>query len=317
MINLEKPSGIILKKCMAAKKGERILILIDRNNRRIGEALFKKAKEICDAVIKEIDVPCYDGQEPTADIAKLMLKQDVIVIATTKSLSHTIARKAACDAGARIASMPGITETVTKRAIDVDYDKIKKINEKICSVLKRSRKVRITTSKGTDLLLSISKKSIFSDDGLYHKKGKWGNLPAGEAGGAPIEGIAEGTVVIDQSMAGIGKLKRPIKLIIKKGNVVRFVGGKEAAKLRRLLESFKDKKVYNIAELGIGTNEKAKVSGNILEDEKVYGTAHIALGNNISYGGKIDAPCHLDGIFSKPTIFIDGKKRVKSGKIVL
>ena len=64
----------------------------------------------------------------------------------------------------------------------------------------------------------------------------------------------------------------------------------------------------NIAEFGIGLNPKAKVTGNVLEDEKAKQTAHIAIGANISFGGKVSCPCHLDFVFFNPHIFIDGKQ---------
>ena len=71
---------------------------------------------------------------------------------------------------------------------------------------------------------------------------------------------------------------------------------------------------YLVAELGIGLNPKAKVTGNILEDEKVIGTAHIAVGNNLSYGGDNDVPLHLDGVITRPDIYADGKKLMQKGR---
>ena len=106
-------------------------------------------------------------------------------------------------------------------------------------------------------------------------------------------------------------------MIVKKGFVVDIQGGEEALELKKMLENFNNKKVYNIAELGIGTNDKAIISGNVLEDEKVLGTAHIAVGNNTAYGGKCNAPCHLDGVFRNPTIFADDKKIMEKGRLLV
>ncbi|MCK4520976.1 MAG: aminopeptidase, partial [Nanoarchaeota archaeon] len=92
---------------------------------------------------------------------------------------------------------------------------------------------------------------------------------------------------------------------------------KEALKLKNILRKVKDKNAYSVAELGIGTNNKAKITGNILEDEKAMGTAHIALGNNKSYEGKIDVPIHVDGVFFKPTIIVDDKKIMENGKLLI
>ncbi|RMF05165.1 aminopeptidase, partial [Candidatus Woesearchaeota archaeon] len=54
----------------------------------------------------------------------------------------------------------------------------------------------------------------------------------------------------------------------------------------------------------------------VLEDEKVLGTAHVALGNNISFGGSVNVPVHIDGVFRKPTVFVDGRKITENGKLL-
>ena len=79
---------------------------------------------------------------------------------------------------------------------------------------------------------------------------------------------------------------------------------------------FERKENRIVAELGIGTNEKALLCGNTLEDEKVYGTVHIAFGTNTSFGGLNKADCHLDGIILKPTLYLDDKLIIKEGVFV-
>ena len=74
---------------------------------------------------------------------------------------------------------------------------------------------------------------------------------------------------------------------------------------------------YNMAELGIGTNDQAIVTGMILEDEKVMGTAHIALGNNMSMGGTCNVGIHVDGVFFKPTIKVDDRVILNEGNLIL
>jgi len=80
--------------------------------------------------------------------------------------------------------------------------------------------------------------------------------------------------------------------------------------------TFYEKNARNVAEFGIGTNDKAKIIGNILQDEKVMGTCHIAFGNNSAMGGKVYSEVHVDTILERPTIIIDGKILMKDGKFV-
>ena len=68
----------------------------------------------------------------------------------------------------------------------------------------------------------------------------------------------------------------------------------------------------NIAELGIGTNDRATRPDNILEAEKILGTVHIALGDNSGFGGTVSTPFHEDYVFYRPTltaVMTDGSER--------
>lgn len=315
MTTLKKRATRSILTCMNLKKSERLLIVYDKNKESIVNSLLVEAKKITKHVGKiKTKVAKIHGEEPYKKVAKEMRRCDVLLLITTKSLSHTEARRKACKKGVRAASLPGITEDILNRAQTADYQKISKINDKIHKKIKIGKKLRIKTKKGTDLTVYIQKP--FIDSGLYHKSGEFGNLPAGEVGFAPVEHKTKGTLVIDKTMAGIGKLKNPIKLKIEKGYVTKITGKKEANKLIKLLRDLKTKSVYNVAEYSFGTNYKARISGSPLEDEKVFGTVHVAIGDNTSYpGGKTKAPVHLDGIISKPTVFVDGKKIMEKGKL--
>ena len=307
MGSIKTAARTALTKCMGLKKKERLLIVTDREKKRIAKAFLKEAQKISDnCELIEISIGKVHGEEPSTKVAKELKKCDVALLITTMSLSHTKARKNACKAGVRIASMPGITEDIIKRCIDVDYNKISRLNEKLCRILTKGKAVLIENKLGTRLSFSIKGRKCLDDNGIYDKKGRFGNLPAGEACLAPLEGTSNGILVVDK---GSGKPKMIIDIV--NGQIVRIKG--RAPKLRNII---KNKKYANVAELGIGTNPKAKVTGTVLEDEKVLGTAHIAFGNNLSFGGNLNVPFHLDCVFSKPTVFIDGKLVIENGKIL-
>lgn len=315
MTSLQKAAKKVINTCMALKAGESCLIVTDSKKRRIASVLLKEAKKVTDECkIIQKPVGRVAGEEPSKKIAKEMLKYDVLLLVTTKSLSHTLARKNAVDNGARAASMPGITEGILKRTIDVNYSKMKLLNDKIAKRLTKGKKVKIITKKKANLIFSIKGREGKVDTGLYVQDSKWGNLPAGETAIAPVECTANGTLVLDASMSGVGKVNS-LKMTIKNGFAIEFEG-KQVKKLKSLIKGL-GQSARNIAELGIGTNPKAKVTGCVLEDEKVMGTAHVAIGDNISLGGAVKAKCHLDGVFFKPTIYIDNKKIMKDGKLLI
>lgn len=317
MFEMPKAAEIVLKKCLGLKKNEKFLVITDSKLYNLGNMFFREAKKITNsAKLIKIPIPKVNGTEPPKKTAKEMLKYDAELLITTKSLSHTKARKKACKNGARIVTMPGITKSTVNRALNIDYRKLKKIDSKLADIIDNGNKVRIKTKLGTDIGFSINgRKAYGRESGIYDKKGSYGNLPTGEIFVAPVEKSANGVFVADASFAGIGKLKNPLKIYVKRGYAVNLKGV-NAKKMEGLLDSV-GKEGRNIAELGIGTNEKAKITGNVLEDEKVKGTCHIALGNNTGFGGKVSVQLHLDGIIKNPTIFVDKKKIMGNGKLII
>ncbi len=317
MNRLEKAAEVAVNKCMAVKSGEAVLVITDETKREIGYALWEAAKRSgAEVILTEIIPRQVHGEEPPKPVAELMKNVDAVLAPTTKSLTHTDARREACTQGARIATLPGITEEVMLRSLDADYQKIARRSKKIASLLTEAHRVQVTTPSGTDITMSVEGRKGYADTGLYHQKGDFGNLPAGEAYLAPLEGSSQGVILIDGAIANLGLLKEGIRLVVKDGFVTEILGHTEAEKLKALLAPL-GKLAYNIAELGIGTNDKAILTGNVLEDEKAIGTVHIALGDNASMGGTVTAPAHLDGILLRPTLEVNGETIMKDGKLLL
>ncbi len=313
MEDLMNSAKIAVHNCMGVKKGENVLIITDEPLRKIGQVLWKAAREIAgEAMLLEIIPRTSNGEEPPPMVAEFMKRFDVILIPTSKSMTHTQARRDACKSGARVATLPGISEDSMKRTLSADYNKIAERSLKLTRILSGKKEAKVKTPSGTDITMKIEGRTWEPDTGLYHKPGEFGNLPAGEVYIAPLEGTANGVIIVDGAMAGVGVIKKSIKLLVKDGFVTEISGDKSAKDLEKAIEPF-GKPARNIAELGIGTNDKAKIIGNVLEDEKVMGTVHMAIGDNKSMGGQVSVQSHLDGILLKPTLEIDGQVIMKEG----
>lgn len=317
LTRLDSASEIAIKECMAVKKNEKILVITDEIKREIGYSLYLNSIRLgYKALFIEMKSGKINGEEPSDEIAHLMKRFDVVFIPTSKSLTHTDARRNASKLGVRIATFPGITKEVMIRGMNADYKKISRLSIKLKKLLETGKEIRVIAPAGTDISFSIKGRTTYASKGLFHKKGESGNLPTGESFLAPVEGTSNGVFVVDGSMAGLGLIKETnIKIEVNKGFATRITGGSAASKLKKMLDSV-GKNARNIAEFGIGTNDQAKLSGILLEDEKVMGTVHIALGNNVSMGGKVNVPIHLDGVIKEPTVYMDGIEIMKGGKLV-
>jgi leucyl aminopeptidase (aminopeptidase T) len=311
---LASAARVAVHDCMGLKKNERMLVVTDEPLRTIGYALWKAVHELGNEVMLVEMLPRKtNGEEPPPEVADLMKRFDVVMCPTSKSLTHTDARRSASADGVRIATLPGVTEEIMVRCMNADYSRIAERTYRLCELLEKTRSVRVTAPAGTDITMPIEGRKAHASSGLFREKGQWGNLPTGEAYLAPLEGVSNGVVVVDGSMASVGIVKQPIKIVVKDGYATDIIGGHEAKRLIQLLEPH-GKDGRTVAEFGIGTNDKAMLTGNILEDEKVMGTIHIAFGDNKSMGGTVRVASHLDGLVKEPTVWFDELMVMKDGK---
>lgn len=307
---LMKGATIAVRDCMGVKVGESVLVVTDTGKLKLAESFVLALHALgVDGTLLIMTPRSHHAEEPPREVSAALSACDVALLVTTMSLTHTHARMEATAKGVRIASMPGLTEDMmTVGAMTANYQEVSELSWKLTRLMENTKMVEITTDKGTNLRMSLEgrKPGLPPDDGLYREKGRWGNLPAGEVYIAPVEESVEGVAVIDGSMSPMGLLSEPIRLTIRRGRVVEIQGGKEAQALSNFLENLGDPNAYVVGELGIGTNHKARVTGNILEDEKAFRTVHIALGMNVDMGGVIESKTHNDGIICNPTVKFDG-----------
>jgi leucyl aminopeptidase (aminopeptidase T) len=284
---------------------------------RLAQALFRANISLkAEPVIVEMTPRASNGAEPPPLVAQLLARADVVFCPTSKSLTHTDARRAASAAGARVATLPGVTEEIMVRCMNADYQAIAARTLRLCELLEQTKVVRVLAPGGTDITLPIAGRPAHASSGLFRQKGQWGNLPTGESYVAPIEGGSSGIVVVDGSMAGIGLVEQPIRIVVREGYADEITGGPQAARLIELLDAH-GRDARNVAEFGIGTNDKAVLSGKIIEDEKVMGTIHIAWGDNKSMGGSVGVASHLDGLVKRPTVWFDQELVINEGEILV
>jgi leucyl aminopeptidase (aminopeptidase T) len=314
--DLDSAVRTVVRQCMGVSAGEEVLVICNPGTEEIGALMRIEAQgDGADATLAVISERESHAAEPPRPVAAAMAAADVVLAPTIQSLSHTAARKAASDAGVRIATLPGVTEEMLARLMNGDLDEMRRRGWAIVNRLNTGAEVHITDRNGSDLRFSIAGREGIVDAGELSAKGAFGNLPCGEGFIAPVEGSAEGTLVVDGSIAAIGLVESPVRLTVEAGHLVGATGD-QGARLMELL-TVHGPDGTNVAELGIGTNEEAILTGNILEDEKIFGTAHVAFGASAGIGGTVQVPVHLDVVIKEPTVEIDGEAILGGGELLI
>ena len=121
MTGLARAVRTVVRRCLAVAPGENVLVVVDEPLQDVGEALRREAHEAqADAVLAVMFPRENHGVEPPPPIAAAFAACDVFIAPTSRSLSHTQARKRATDNGARGATMPTVTADMLARLMDVD-----------------------------------------------------------------------------------------------------------------------------------------------------------------------------------------------------
>jgi leucyl aminopeptidase (aminopeptidase T) len=226
------------------------------------------------------------------------------------------------------AHSPGITlDMAINGPLQCNYKKMAEESSKILQKLQNIKKIHIIAPGGTDIEIEVGKEVKFDTDciivppNVYGKPGKFGNLPVGEVWSQkgniiqvinketgkkesqhyPVKQVANGILVCDVTAGGYtGKInpEKPITVVFRNGVLSEFKS--EDKTFNSIKEDIlTSQKRYGLPtvleEVGIGLNDKARITRNMLEDEKIRGTCHLAPGN---------IRCHVDMLIDKPTITV-------------
>lgn len=259
------------------------------------------------------------GQEPSKPLAAALAASDAAILQSKYALVHTNAFRTAFEAGARMVELWGVTEEMMLHGGLVgDFAEIERVTHAIAGALKSVTTISFTTAVGTDLTVSVADRPVIELGAASVKRGTFTSLPGGEVAISPVEGSAEG-VLVDPFVlerVELGYRKEPLRIEVRGGKAVAVSGGKEARALDALLERMGET-ARNIAEFAVGSNAWCRPYESLREAKKTLGTAHVALGDNMSLGGHVDSPMHMDMIFEHPTVRFGDTLVMEDGKLVL
>ena len=308
MSSLEQGARTIVEQCMDIQNDEEVLVVNDSNDQDLIDALMAVLNENTDkAELMEYEEPETSGMEPPEEVAERMKQVDAVIAPTNKSISHTNAREAACENGAKVATLPTINKEVWQQALLADFDRVAEITDTVYDLMKDVDEIRVKTPSGTDVTLSIVNEALHKDKGTIGP-GDFSNLPAGEVFTSPVN--MNGRMVIDNlPVEGSGT-----EVEIKNNEVVAIDG--EECEFTRGLNS--NECARKMAEFGFGTNPEADPIDNVLQDEKALGTVHFAFGDNtfiLPEDAEGQNPCgiHWDNVCLNPTVWFDGRKVLDEG----
>lgn len=318
----------IIHTCMGVQAGEKVLIAVDEPLGFVRDALQVEALKADPAELWTYTIP--DAVRPFSEfpprMRDLISQVDVAIrfLSTVDPIkegsAHMPIFAAVRENNVRYGFGSYIDDDILDNELSADYQAIADLTLALTERLQGCESVHITTPLGTDLRLLVAGREWQSDTGVIRGQGVFGNLPAGEVYVAPLEDSAEGVLVIDKSLPGF-PLSEPIRLVFERGRVTHIEGGEGANHLEELIAQGERKENGEwsrvIGELGIGTNPKARLQGNLMTDEKVAGTIHVAIGRNILFGGENPAPIHEDGVVGQPTVSVDGELLIDGGQFLL
>jgi leucyl aminopeptidase (aminopeptidase T) len=313
MTKLLKAGEKAVKQSLRLRKGEKFLLITDKEKMEIAEAFAYWAKKIgAETTTYLMTDTLRPITQPTRLFIEMATKASAIAYMLDARIEEKPFRGYMVKTGmehSRICMMPGLTINMMERLVNIDFKEMDTFTQKVIKALKDADDILVENPEGTRIQFSVKGRKWANDNGDISRKGTHGNLPAGECFTAPVEESFSGKLVVSliDDKLGHGIME------FEKGRLVGFSGKGIAAVIQNI---GKDETGRIIGEFGIGTNKKARITANMLEAEKAFGTAHFAIGD--SYGmGKNRSQHHYDALVDKISIRARGKTIVKDGKFLL
>lgn len=311
----------LMEHCGGVRAGEHVIVIYNQATADVAQMAIAAAQS-CGAQVREFEIPParVHGQDPPADVAAAMLKANLVLGLTTMSMAHSQARMQSARAGARYLSLPEYSRSLlSDPSLMADFRGIAPIVRRVADAFTAGNFAHVRSPGGTDIHLDIRGRVGNFCPGFVTGPGDLGSPPDIEANVSPVEDGSEGVAVIDGSIPypGLGLLRKPIKLTVAAGRIVKTDGDDIATlnALDALLASVGSEKAYVLAELGVGLNPLAKLTGIMLTDEGASGCIHFGFGSNSTVGGKNQVPFHLDFVFHAGAVSVDDRLLIDNGRL--
>lgn len=311
----------IVNYCGNLKEDELVLIIYDNSTEHLLNSFIEEIEKLTSRYkIRKIPEQKMHGIEPSTSVGIEMQNSDLILALTKMSLAHTKARQIASSNGARYLSLAEYSTDILKS------DAIKGVNKdntaamkKLCNLFDNGKKAFITTKKGTKLFLDLSERKSNFCPGFVEKSGDLGSPPDMEVNISPLETKTNGTIVIDGSVTHplLGLIKEDIHLELNNGIISKISQNREGKILNDIFNSTEKENSKVLAELGVGFNKKAKLTGMMLTDEGVAGCIHFGFGSNHTVGGTNVISFHIDVIIQKPSMIVDSYNVIENGRFLI
>ena len=322
VIDAIKSADMIVRELLAIKAGEEVVLVADpETDMEMVQAISgisQAAGAECSIVIMP-SRPVEESLKMTRFIDKGLEAADVMIGMTRASgaacYSPTVS-KLRKEKKLRFLSMVlRDLDIWTKGGATANYHEILEAGKRLQATWSKGTEIHLISKKGTDLTSKIDGAPPFIEAGFANQPGLTAAFSDGEVSQGPVEGSANGVVVVDGPIAHVGLPATPIRLEIKEGKVVRIEGDEKGARqLRDIIENVKD--AENFAEIGIGLNPKCRPNGDFEEEKKRLGNVHIAIGRNTGgYGGTIACMVHLDMVIYEATVRTDRDVLLENGEL--
>lgn len=322
VIDAIKTADMIVRELLTIQAGEEVVLVADPET---DMEMVQAISGISQAVGAECTISLMPSR-PVEESLKMTKFIDQGLEAADVMIGMTKASGAACwsptvsrlrrEKGLRFLSMVlRDLDIWTKGGATANYYEILETGKRLQAAWSQGKEIHLTSRNGTDLKAKIDGAPPFIEAGFATQPGGTAAFSDGEVSQGPVQGSAEGVVVVDGPIAHVGQSASLIRLKVKEGKVVRIEGDEKGARqLRDIVEGVED--ADNFAEIGIGLNPKCRQNGEFEEEKKRLGNVHIAVGRNTGgYGGTIACMVHLDMVVYEATVKTDKDILLQDGNI--
>ena len=156
--NLKFSATRALQDYLKALPKEKILLIYDSSTEKIAGAFNSAASGLkLNISLRKIEISGGNGQDPDAETCSIMPLYDIIIAPTFFSLTHCAAVKKARKAGARVATLPGISDDVFIRGLKSSPEELNRAGEIWMKKLSGMHSIRVSSAKGTDISFTVGK----------------------------------------------------------------------------------------------------------------------------------------------------------------